>query len=154
ENILVFEVTDGPGGHSISRMRPGVLTLTSGTLAEGASYATVPMYMEASVEEAELKVGESAALTVSGWLNDGTVLGDALVSFKSKAGYVSVENGVVMAKETGTDVITATVTYGGKTLSKDISIAVLPEVSAPPYQLVYDFSNLDESGYTSDNKAT
>ncbi len=154
EHILVFYLTETTVSNDYARMRPGVLTLTSGTPAEGASYATVPMYMEVVADATELKVGDSTDLTVSGWLNDGTVLGDALVSFKSKAGYVSVENGVVTAKETGTDVITATVTYGGKTLSKDISIAVLPEVSAPPYQLVYDFSNLDESGYTSDNNAT
>ncbi|MBE6964428.1 MAG: hypothetical protein E7441_00120 [Ruminococcaceae bacterium] len=154
ENILVFYLTETTTSRDYARMRPGALTLTSGTPAEEDSYATVPMYMEVVADATELKVGDSTDLTVSGWLNDGTVLGDALVSFKSKAGYVSVENGVVTAKETGTDVITATVTYGGKTLSKDISIAVLPEVSAPPYQLVYDFSNLDESGYTSDNKAT
>ncbi|MBQ2839844.1 MAG: hypothetical protein IJE70_00680 [Oscillospiraceae bacterium] len=145
EHILVFYVTRCNGTLSAgnTRLRPGVLTLTSGTLAEGASYATVPMYMEASVEEAELKVGESAALTVSGWMNDGTEFDEAsdTVSFVSKNGKLSITDNTATAIGEGADIITATVTSSGKSISKDIPVTVLP--ASPAYQLVYDFIEIE-----------
>ena len=75
ENILVFYVTDcGTGSSSYKRVRPSKLTLTSGTPAEGDSYATVPMYIsEAKVNDAELGTGDSTTLEISGWMNDGMV---------------------------------------------------------------------------------
>ncbi|MBQ2741324.1 MAG: hypothetical protein IJF32_00820 [Oscillospiraceae bacterium] len=129
ENILVFEVTGGPGGHAISRMRPGVLTLTSGTLADGESYATVPMYIsKVSASDAEFETGDSTALTVSGWMNDGTAFTEASdsVSFDSSSENISIDGNTVTASAAGAAAVTATVTSGEKSLSKDISITVNP----------------------------
>ena len=152
EHILVFYLTETTTYRDYARMRPSKLTLTNGTPAGGDDYATVPMYME--ISDATIEVGDGEKLKVSGWMNDGTAFtaGSDAVSFESKNGKVSIENGVATAEELGEEVITATVTSGGKSISKDLTVTVIPAVYSPPYQLKYDFKNID--GYVKDQKLT
>ena len=127
ENILVFYVTDCGGGSSYTRVRPSKLTLTSGTLAEGASYATVPMYIsEATANAAELEIGDSTTIEISGWMNDGTAFDEnsADVSFNTESENISIVGNTVTASAAGTATVTATVTSGEKLLSEDIAITV------------------------------
>ncbi|MBR5817195.1 MAG: Ig-like domain-containing protein, partial [Clostridia bacterium] len=147
EYILVFEQTQRRGGSSGQRMRPSVLTLTSGALADGESYATVPMYIcEASATDAELEVGENTELTVSGWMNDGTAFDENSenVTFSTDSENISITGNTVTANSAGNAVVTASVTSGGKTIAKDIAITVARPVGETPYQLEYHFTQVDE----------
>ena len=125
EHILLFyvdecEATSG----SATRIRPTSLTLTSGELVTGEEYAKVPMYITAT--DAELEVGESTELTTSGWFNNRTAFDETSVTFSSKSGNISIDGNTVTANSAGTATVTASVTSGGKTLTKNISIAVNP----------------------------
>lgn len=147
EYILVFEQTQRRGGSSGQRMRPSVVTLTSGTLADGESYATVPMYIsEALANDTELEVGESTDITVSGWMNDGTTFDETSenVTFSSESGNISIDGNTVTANSAGAAIVTASVTSGGKTISEDIAITVARPAGQTPYQLEYHFTQVDE----------
>ena len=124
--ILVFEQTQRRGGSSGQRMRPITLTLTSGS---GDAYATVPSYInKASIAKTTLEIDEITSYEFSGWMNDYSAFDETSknVTVTSKNGCVSIDNNAksITAVKGGNDIITFSVSNGGKVLSREVELTV------------------------------
>ena len=127
EYILVFYVTTpATSSSSANRIRPVSLTLTSGS---GESYATVPAYInKANVAKTTLEIDEITSYEFSGWMNDYSAFDEASanITVASKNGCVSINASAksITAVKSGKDIITFSVSNGGKVLSREVELTV------------------------------
>ncbi|MBE6911365.1 MAG: hypothetical protein E7473_02470, partial [Ruminococcaceae bacterium] len=108
---------------------------------------TAVMYLDAALSKKLLEKGETADITIAGWMTDGEALSDSVTySYApADASVVSVsENGKVTALEDGRTNIKITASHNGLSISKDIPI-IVDSTEKTGYKVIYNIGDVSKA---------
>ena len=117
-------------------------------LLEGAKAdETAVMYLEAKISKKILEKGDSADITVSGWMTDGTPLSDSVVYTYTPAdpSVISVDaNGKITALEDGRTSVKISASCGELTVSETVSV-IVDSTEKTGYKVVYNIADVSKA---------
>ena len=163
DTVTVATLPLDAGEHTIVYKANNVLNIKIAnlTLESGDGSATALMGATLSAVSTEIEVGDGTAMSVKGYLSDGTEANLTTEWASSNEAVASVLNGAVKGKKAGSADIIATVSYNGnvvRTLRKTVTVSDAPAPETAKFAASANIAGasvgvLGVDGYTAGNVA-